>query len=85
VVALGGLGLAALGTFAFFGTAALVERDNLYDCRPTCTQGRVDEVDTKYTIANVSLGVALIALAGATAFYVTRPARQSSPVRASNR
>jgi hypothetical protein len=72
---LGGVGTVALGSFAVFG---LIGRSEYLDldssCAPHCTTSETAPVRNKLLIADVSLGVAVVALGvGATLFF-TRPA-----------
>jgi hypothetical protein len=78
--ALGGLGVAALGSLSFFGLRALSHRSELDErgCKPACPQDEVDSVRRDYAIANVSLGVGVAALGLATVLFVTRPSVAAS-------
>jgi hypothetical protein len=60
--ALGGLGVLALGSFAYFGLSGKSEREDLYACRPACPDGDVASARAKLLVADVSLGVAIVAL-----------------------
>jgi hypothetical protein len=65
---LGGLGLAGIGTFTFFGLEGKAEENTLRGktgCAPRCTSTQLEPVETKFLIANVSLGVGIVALAAA--------------------
>jgi hypothetical protein len=79
---LAGVGLAALGVGVFTGIRGVSARDDLYGCRPTCPQDRVDSVSSKFVVTDVAVGVSLLALAGAAIFYFSRP---EVSVRASSR
>jgi hypothetical protein len=69
----GGLGLVALGSFAYFGLSGKSDVDNLQGCKPKCAEKDVDAARTKLIIADISLGVGVVALAVATFMFVTRP------------
>ena len=72
----GGVGVAALGVSAAFGASALWGSPGwtgLRSCKPTCNPADVDAVDRKLRIADVALGVGVVALGAAAVFYVTRP------------
>lgn len=60
------LGAAGLGTFAWLGTSARSQEDDLEGCSPTCSDGLVDSVERRYWLANISLGAGLLALGGGT-------------------
>jgi len=65
---LGGLGVAGIGTFAYFGLAGKAEENSLRGksgCAPKCTSAQLEPVETKFLVANVSLGVGVVALAAA--------------------
>ncbi|HVH47250.1 MAG TPA: hypothetical protein VM925_33160 [Labilithrix sp.] len=68
-----GIGVVALGSFAIFGLAGKSDVDELQRCKPMCAEERVDSARTKLTIADVSLGVGVVALGVATYLYLTRP------------
>ncbi len=81
------LGVAAAGATAFGVLAALGQRD-LDDmrkgCAPRCDESDVNAARTKIVVANVSLGVGLVA-AGAGAYVLLRPRRAPSGWEASVR
>jgi hypothetical protein len=62
-------GLAVFGTFGALGLAAR----NEYGCASGCTQAQKSEVDTKYTVADVGLGVGVVALGVAAWQFFARP------------
>jgi len=69
---LGGVGVLAAGSFAGFAFSGRAGMSKLDDCKPYCTRDEVKAVQTKYLIADVSLGVSLVAL-GAAAYLWLRP------------
>lgn len=75
------LGVAGLGSFAGFGLAGKAEVDDLdATCRPNCEESRVDAARTKLIVADVSLGVGVVALGVATYFFFSRPKAQPAKV-----
>ncbi len=65
---LGGLGLASVGAFAYFGLSGKAQENTLREktgCAPFCTPAQTDPVQTKFLIANLSLGVGIVALGAA--------------------
>jgi hypothetical protein len=72
---LGGIGLASLGSFAFF---AVQGRRIQERCIPTCSDEEVDVIYRNYLVADISLGVGLVALTTATILYFTH---DSTPAR----
>lgn len=60
----GGVALAALGSFAFFAVHGKSTEDDLAGrCAPSCTADDVRPVQRDYLVADVSLGVAVVAAA----------------------
>jgi hypothetical protein len=69
---LGGVGALALGSFVLFAvTGSSDENDLERRCKPNCPESDVDAVRTKYLIADVSLGVGLVALGAGSYFFVS--------------
>ena len=74
VFVLGGvaaLGVASFSYFALSGHADLGRLD--HSCKPYCEPDDVKRVRTKYLVADVSLGVSLVALAGAGYWLLSSP------------
>jgi hypothetical protein len=66
---LGGVGAAAAASFAYFAISGHSQLSNqLEKCKPTCSRSDVRDVRTKYLLADVSLGVSVVALAAAGYF-----------------
>lgn len=76
----GGIGVLALGSFAVFGLSGRGDVDDLEDsgCRPNCNKDDVDSARTKLIIADVSLGVGVVALGVAAYMFFTRPKTETS-------
>jgi hypothetical protein len=69
---LSGVGVAALGSFAYFGITARNDASDLRSsCAPTCAQSDVDSVRTRLLVADVSLGVSLLSFGIATYLFVS--------------
>jgi len=62
---LGGVGAAAAASFAYFAITAHSGFNQLERCKPHCSPSDVRDVRTKYLVADVSLGVSVVALAAA--------------------
>lgn len=77
----GGVGVAALGSFALFGIMGKSSVDDLQKCKPYCKGADVDSARTKLLVADVSLGVGVAALGVATYLFFTRPAVDTSKVQ----
>jgi hypothetical protein len=70
----GGIGVLAIGSFAIFGLGGKSDVTNLENtCKPHCAESDVDKARTKLIIADISLGVGIVALGVATYLFVTRP------------
>jgi hypothetical protein len=71
---LGGVGLAGIGSFALFGILGMNEKSDLTQrCGQQCTDAEILGLKTKYVVADVSLGIGLVALGLATYFWLTAP------------
>lgn len=66
---LGGVGVLGFAGFGFFGASGSSDASACAQC----TQRDVDDVKTKYLVADISLAVGLAAVAGAIYFLVTAP------------
>lgn len=62
---IGGVGVAALGSFAYFGLHGRTLQTRLDRCAPNCQRPDVERMRREYLVADISLGVGLVALAGA--------------------
>jgi hypothetical protein len=78
---LGGVTVAGLGSFGYFGLTGLHQRGEVLDCTQSCSESEVESARRSLLFADVSLGVSVVALASAlTVYFVTRPS--SAPVPA---
>ena len=66
----GGVGVVAMGGFAYFGLAGTSERHDLDKCKPYCDSSRVDSARLKLTLADVSLGIGVASLGAGVYFFV---------------
>ena len=78
----GGIGVVALGSFAIFGIGGKNDVDDLQRCKPTCDEKDVDSARTKLIIADISLGVGIVALGVAAYMFITRPTVDTNKVQA---
>jgi len=70
---LGGIGLVGLGGFAYFGLTGKTELSNLRSsCAPYCDQQQLDGVRSGMLVADISLGVGVLALGVATVLAIGR-------------
>jgi hypothetical protein len=74
----GGIAIVAFGTEAFFGFSGLSDRSSLYaqPCAKTatCNPDDVTSIRTKFTVADIALGVGLISAGLSAYLYFTRGA-----------
>jgi hypothetical protein len=68
-----GVGMIGVAGFAWLGLRARSGEDVLERCNPECSQGRVNSVEKRYLLANVSLGVGVVALGVATVLLLSGP------------
>ncbi len=81
---LGAVGVAGLGSFTFFALNGASEKDRLRtQCSPTCSDQQVSTLKTDFIIADVSLGVGIVALGVATYLFLT--SSSGSPSSGSSR
>ena len=72
-IVLAGVGVVALGSFAVFGLGGKSDVADLQSCKGHCDSGAVDKARTKLIVADISLGIGIVALGVATYLFVTRP------------
>ena len=71
-IVLTGVGIVALGSFGYFGLTSKSDLSKLRsDCAPFCDQSQLDDVKSRMLIADVSLGVGIVALGVAAVLFVT--------------
>ncbi len=76
----GGVGVVALGSFAYFGIRGQREVNELASgcgATKTCSESQVDPVRTRLRIADVSLAISLVSFGAATWTYLSQ--RSSKP------
>lgn len=79
---LGGVGVVALGGFAYFGLSGRSRASDLRDtCAPACPSGDVDDVRNRLLLADVSLGVAVVSFGVATWLFLS-PRSEAPPAHA---
>ncbi len=76
---LGGVGVVAMGSFAFFGITGTNDASNLRStCAPACSTSQVDSVRHKLLAADISLGVGVVAIGAAAVLWITHPSASAS-------
>ncbi len=81
---LGGIGILALGSFGTFAILGQNEKDKLRtSCSPGCSDADVSTLRTDYIVADVSLGIGIVALGVATVLAITHHSSPSPAPRVS--
>ncbi|WP_437603897.1 hypothetical protein [Sorangium sp. So ce590] len=80
VWASGAVGAAGLAVFAVAGAHSLsAEADLRATCAPRCAADEVRAIRVQHAVADIGLGVGVVALGAAAWFYATRPAAARPP------
>jgi len=77
----GGIGVLALGSWAYFGLTGKKDESALDDRCPDCTQDEIDDVHTKYVIADISLGVGIVCLGSAAWLFFSSAPKRTQALR----
>jgi hypothetical protein len=81
---LGGFGVAALGSGAYFGITARNELEHLKNsCSPSCTDAQTKTGRTDALVADISFGVGAAAIVGALVWAIMSPSRESASQKTS--
>lgn len=72
-----GVGLVGVASFTVLGLRARSGEEALERCKPNCSEGRVESVEMRYLLANVSIGVSALALGAATYLLLSGPSNDS--------
>ena len=70
---LGGFSAIGAASFAFFASSGHSDFRRLDQCKPYCEAADVNSVRAKYLVADISMGVSLLALAGAGYWLLSAP------------
>jgi hypothetical protein len=77
---LSGVSLVGFGAMGYFGASAIGEKNDLSKtCAPFCTDDEMSGLRSRMALADVSLGVGVVAAGAALVFYVTRPSVDTKP------
>lgn len=66
---LAGVGVAALGSFAAFALAGKSAEHDMDGCKPYCAPSQADKMRLRYLLADISLGVGVVALGAGGYLY----------------
>jgi hypothetical protein len=79
---LGGVAVAAFGTFVGFGAAAdQTQHDLESSCSPGCSSSDVSSLKARFIVADIAAGVSALAAGGALAVFFMRPeTKEREPV-----
>lgn len=72
-----GVGVIGVASFAWLGLRARAGEEVLERCEPNCSSGRVDSVQKRYLLSNVSAGVGVVALGAATYLLLSGPSNDT--------
>jgi hypothetical protein len=78
----GGIGVAALGSFAYFGVKGRSNADELGDTcgkDKSCTEDQVSPVRTQLLVADISLGIGLVAIGAAVYTLIANAPPKKKP------
>jgi hypothetical protein len=81
VVVASAVGVLALGGFAYLGITGKSRESGFGSCKPYCPSADVDEVRTRYIVADVALGVGVIAAGLATYWWAATPSAPQTALR----
>lgn len=80
---LGGVGVAALTSFAIFGITAQSDFNALKDsCGPSCADDSTSGIKTRMLVADISLGVSIAALGTAAVLWIVHKPEPAKTARA---
>ncbi|HTV20759.1 MAG TPA: hypothetical protein VMG12_18875 [Polyangiaceae bacterium] len=75
----GGVAAAALGSFTFFALSGRSVQSELERCQPACeNRAEIDRMRSRYAIADVSLGVALVSIGIGAYAWTQHPSASTS-------
>ncbi len=77
----GGVGVVSLAVFAGLGLSGQNKVDELQKCKPNCAQSDVDSARSKLIVADVFLGVGIVAIGVGAYLFFTRPKGENSVSR----
>lgn len=72
IIAVGAIGVVALGVGTVMGIQGKNDVDDLQKCKPRCAESDVDKARTKLIVADISFGVGAVAVIVAGIMYFTR-------------
>jgi hypothetical protein len=81
-IALGVVAVAGLTSFAVFGLIGKGDVDDLQKCKPNCKPDDVDSARSKLIIADISLGVGVVAAAVSAYLFITHKSSADATVKA---
>lgn len=76
----GGVGVVGLGAFGYFAVLGRNKEKDLDSCTPYCSQDEYDSMTQRYLIADIALGVGVVALGTAAVLVLTAPRSEVSAV-----
>jgi hypothetical protein len=80
-IALGVVAVGGLTSFAVFGLIGKSDVDDLQKCKPGCNPDDVDKARTKLIIADISLGIGVVAAAVSAYLFITHKPSADATVK----
>jgi hypothetical protein len=80
-IALGVLAVGGITSFAVFGLIGKGDVDDLQKCKPNCNPNDVDSARTKLIIADISLGIGVVAAAVSAYLFITHKSSADATVK----
>jgi hypothetical protein len=79
-----GIGVVALGSALYFGISGVRQFNDLSgSCKPHCPQAEIDADHRQLVVADISAGIAILALGAATWLFLSAPTSRAASTRRS--
>jgi hypothetical protein len=84
-IALAGVAAIGIGSFAIFGISGKSDVDDLQKCKPRCDEEKVDSARTKLIIADISLGIGVVAAVVSAYLFISHKSPEVKTTTGSNK
>lgn len=78
----GGAAIVAFGMGGYFGIRGLAKKGDLDACKPSCPASEVNSMSTSLAVADVAIGVGVVASLAALYMYLSRPVAEPAAPQA---